>query len=537
MIGIYVRVSTAGQVGEDKYSLPQQKEDGIKFATSRNKEYTIYEDHKSGNDLTREGWTKLLEDAASGVIDTIWVGKTDRFSRNTVDGLTAINVMRTNKTRFFIGDIEYDIFNEETYLLITMQFAFAQYERMSIKKRTMAGKKRSRDEGNNRLNNTLGYENAWDQKGKPFITINEEEAETVRYIFKLYVEEKLTYNQMVFRLNSEGYKCKKRGVVFKYKGGKERMVGEKWSMGSFIQVLTRPEYIGKTWNSNKTELVDSNYYTPIVDVDIWNEAQRIKKLKRKSYTNSGYRITNHAVSGLMRCSECGTKYYFRDCSKGRGGKYIYYAHKDSSEAAKKCKVRPKLIDYKLIEDAFTVIYLNTFTDYDELQKLHMSQVQEIKTSQSELERDRTRLQNQISEIDQKIQNIVTVIESGVELDQLGQRIKALQKEKEQIKEYMIDKENSLKLKTEEYGKIYEQYTIESLTLFLSAKPEVKRDIYYSVFGDCFIDIQSNIHIVFKGGREVVFNIKKIPVWLAAQLDNYRNGVYTPEWINNRRVRV
>lgn len=535
MIGIYTRVSTVDQAGEDKYSIPQQKEEGIAFSTSKGSDYIIYEDHKSGGDITREGWVKLFNDVESGKISTIWVGKIDRFSRNTESGLNAIGVMRKCKTKFYVGGIEYDIFNEETYLLITMQFAFAQYEKMSIKSRTMKGRKKSRDAGNYRINNTLGYINAWDESGKAIIKVDEEEAKTVRYIFKMYVEERLTYNQIVERLNTEGYKCKKRGMTYKYKNGTSRVVGEYWSIGSFIQALKRPEYIGMILDSDKT-LIKSNYFPAIVDEKIWYEAQIIRVNRREKLTVKGYKVTNHELSGIIVCSKCGGKYYYRSYDKKvrREKGHFYYAHKVQTQTHKECTLQPKMIKAKELEEIFMIIYFNTFTNSDELKKLHEMHLNSIKKDSDEIKEDKERISKLITEIDKKLSNFITVIENGIQLDGISERIKELMKMKTELKENLRKKELDFQLKSSTWEHIFNKYTVDSLKEYLEANPAKKRDIYIDVFESCLINENGDISIKFREGREVHFNSINIPIWLKAQLISLRSGLYTPEWINKQR---
>ena len=215
-LGIYLRVSTEIQASEDRYSIPIQREAGKKFAEAEGFDYEIFEDNKSGGNVDRAGWQALFQKVESGEIDGIWCSKTDRFSRDTIDGLEAIKIMRKMCCRFWVASAEYDIFDPNTEFIITMQFAFAAYERMMIKARTMAGKKRSRDEGMRVVIDMMGWDRIVGPDGKRTVKLNPDEAKIVQLIFTEYLAGKtIPYIQRM--LIDAGIKGEYSGKIYRYK--------------------------------------------------------------------------------------------------------------------------------------------------------------------------------------------------------------------------------------------------------------------------------------------------------------------------------
>ncbi|HRY74425.1 MAG TPA: recombinase family protein [Candidatus Dojkabacteria bacterium] len=519
----YVRISTEGQ--QDNYSIPQQRADAEAFAKQQHcTDFLIYEDVRSGADITRIGWNKLLADIENGECDCVWVGRPDRFSRNTQDGLMAIDVLRKHNVRYFIGGIEYDIFNEYTKLLITMQFAFSELERNLIKQRTMMGKIRAANSGNRINNNTLGYENV----GKKSVKIIDDEAEMVRKIFTWYAVDNLSYKQIAYRLNTEGYKCKKYGQTFHYKDGSEKKVGLTWTDARMPDIIKRPEYVGLTWNWNKTELIKSNIYPPIIDKELWDKANNKFKQRTKETTYKGYRITYHTVSGLVRCKKCGAGYFFRD------GKYQYYVHKVSSQKNTDCTQLPTCLTASTLEDAFAVLFINTFTNTDELKKLYDLSSKAIEKDRQELEAIEKRIGERIDDINTKLKRFTVAIESGMDIDDIKQRYNELKDERSELEKNLDKAKKEYQLKTTQYDEIARQFTVDSLGEFIQSDGKNRRLIYFKTIRSAEID-DKVLTIEFITGRIIKLDVTSYPAWLMAQIKNYQAGLYSVEWINEKRL--
>jgi site-specific DNA recombinase len=183
----YVRVSTNEQ--EDNNSL-QDQEDSIRaFCKSQKWEVTnIYKDVASGSNLKRGGFLELTKDLWENGIDGIVVYKLDRLSRSIVDGYNFILKELELRNKFLKSVTEgfIDTSSSHGKMFLSMMFTFAEYERNLITDRMKQGREHRAKKGIKSQGSIYGY--VYDAEKIP--VINEDEAVTVKKIFKLYKQEK-----------------------------------------------------------------------------------------------------------------------------------------------------------------------------------------------------------------------------------------------------------------------------------------------------------------------------------------------------------
>ena len=155
-----------------------------------------------------------------------------------------------------------------------------------------------------------GYDKVFIQEGKrkcPTLAINEEQANVVRMIFDMYVNQDMAFHRIATRLNELNVKP----LIRKY-----------WSASSILTILTNPHYIGKVrWNFRKTVVVvedgevkktnpiakDGDYYIydgkhpSIISNELFELAQQ--KRGKTPRVNSKNKVTN-PLAGLIYC-QCG----------------------------------------------------------------------------------------------------------------------------------------------------------------------------------------------------------------------------------------
>ena len=181
----------------------------------------------------------------------------------------------------------------------------------------------------------LGYDN-YDKK----LFINEEEAKTIRAIFKVYLE-KGTVREAIQTINSQGYRTKKQNG--------QRPSGLKFSDGHFYNILKNPLFIGKVRHNGK---VFDGAHEAIIDLETWENVQKQideNRVNRKIGKNFSY---PSLLTGLLYTSDA-ERMTPSHCSK-RGVRTRYYMtkptgpnHSPSSHPAKQIEdaVRNKLINW------------------------------------------------------------------------------------------------------------------------------------------------------------------------------------------------
>ena len=130
----------------------------------------------------RKGFNEMIEDALEGKIDLIITKSCSRFARNTVDSLVTVRKLKEKGVEIYFEKENIWTLDAKGELLITIMSSLAQEESRSISENTTWGKRKSFADGKVSVaySSFLGYD-------KDF-KINEEEAKTVRLIYKLYLE-------------------------------------------------------------------------------------------------------------------------------------------------------------------------------------------------------------------------------------------------------------------------------------------------------------------------------------------------------------
>ena len=255
----YVRVSTDSI--QQETSLVLQKEHYENFIKN-NPEYefvNIYEDDGVSATSTgkRKGFQKMIKDCEAGKIDLILVKSISRFARNVADLLKAINDLNDLNPPV---EIRFEVENISTFspmgeMFITVLGIIAQWESQIKSEAITWAVDKLFAQGKYYVSPVLGYDK---EKGrdKP-LTINEEEAKTVRFCFALTI---LGYSfaEIAETMNKFEFKNKLGNV--------------RWTAGGVTSLLSNEKYIGalrarktvtpnyKTHKSKKNEGEKDQYY-------------------------------------------------------------------------------------------------------------------------------------------------------------------------------------------------------------------------------------------------------------------------------------
>ena len=201
----YIRVSTDGQCGDDKYGLDSQKEDIFKYCNDKG--YNIvkwYKDEGESGADERPGFDEIVYGEISNPpIESVIVGKTDRVAREVE--LYFYYKMLLRKKKIELESVTEDFGRDGLYAKALEMFTIfaAEMERENIKKRTSGGRKIKASKGGYSGGRApMGYK-VVDKK----LVINPEEAEIVKFIFERKFQGK-TMLSTVDALNQEGFKTR-----------------------------------------------------------------------------------------------------------------------------------------------------------------------------------------------------------------------------------------------------------------------------------------------------------------------------------------
>jgi site-specific DNA recombinase len=168
----------------------------------------------SGGNLDRPALKKLLVDIEAGRIDVVVVYKIDRLTRSLADFAKLVEAFDARSISFVAVTQQFNTSSSMGRLTLNVLLSFAQFERELSSERVRDKIAASRRKGKWTGGTVpLGYE-AKDKK----LVINKTEAETVRTIFRLYLELK-SFGKLVAELDRRGIVTKHRDTkVTKYNG-------------------------------------------------------------------------------------------------------------------------------------------------------------------------------------------------------------------------------------------------------------------------------------------------------------------------------
>ena len=232
----------------------------------------------SGGNLERPALKRLLADIEAGKIDVIVVYKIDRLTRSLADFAKLVEAFDAKAVSFVAVTQQFNTTTSMGRLTLNVLLSFAQFERELSAERVRDKVAASRRKGKWTGGTVpLGYE-AIDKK----LVIHKSEAETVRTIFRLYLELG-SFNKLVTELDHRKIITKCRNTkISKYRGGIP------FTYGPLAYFLKNRAYIGETHYGGKWF---KGEHEAILDRSIFDRVQELLKsntVKRRiKFTESG----------------------------------------------------------------------------------------------------------------------------------------------------------------------------------------------------------------------------------------------------------
>jgi len=224
-ITAYLRVSTEEQT--KGFGLEEQREKLQAYCQFRGwTEVTWYEDPGySGGNMDRPGLTALLEDVRAGKVDVVLTYKADRLSRKLKDLLVLIeDELEPRGVAFISATEDFNTGTASGKAFLSMLGTFAEFERNTIKERTLGGRKQKAARGGYAAGEPpLGY-----IAREKNLEIDHTQVSTVRLIFAKRAQG-ATLQQIADYLNAEGIPTKRNA---------------KWHASTVKYILDNPKYRG-----------------------------------------------------------------------------------------------------------------------------------------------------------------------------------------------------------------------------------------------------------------------------------------------------
>lgn len=296
--------------------------------------------------LLREGMQKALADVQAGRADTLICANISRYSRDVEHQQAIRKAVRAAGGRVIFCDMEFDD-TPEGDLAFSIMGGFAEYERKVIRARTMRGKRKRAEEGQQpqRSRSPYGYHvvihadimrGLYPPEKIGQYIIDEEKAKTARRLFAGYAAGTHSLPLLCKQLNAEGVPSPRGGMWHEptvrviltnpvYKGepvsGRQKSYTDESRLQQLNALtgmpLTRPDVRRSVPEAEQVKLSAP----PLVSEDIWNAVQERLVVMKARHGGNPKRM--RMLSGLCFCPYCGaatrTKY-----QKANGKTYCYY---------------------------------------------------------------------------------------------------------------------------------------------------------------------------------------------------------------------
>lgn len=203
----YIRVSTDGQAGEDKFGLEVQKQQITEYC--RKNDMNIlkwYADEGESGAKERPGFDEIVYGEVNNPpVEAVVVAKTDRVARDIEIYYYYKMLLRKKDIELISIAEDFGKFGAFSSMLESFTLCVAQMERDNINKRTSSGRAAKSAQGGYSGGRTpFGYR---PDNGK--MVIVPEEAEIVKTIFKMKDDNGQTYQAIVDKLNGDGFTNRK----------------------------------------------------------------------------------------------------------------------------------------------------------------------------------------------------------------------------------------------------------------------------------------------------------------------------------------
>lgn len=234
----------------------------------------------SGGNLDRPALQQLLKDVDAGRVDVIVVYKIDRLTRSLADFAKLVVAFDAKSISFVAVTQQFNTTSSMGRLTLNVLLSFAQFERELSSERVRDKIAASRRKGKWTGGTVpLGYR-AVNKK----LVIDKTEAETVRTIFKRYLELK-SFARLVVDLDAQGIVTKRRITkVAKFNGGIP------FTYGPLAHFLRNRVYVGEIGYKDKWFRGE---HAPIVDRKTFDTVQEL--LNANSTDRKAHQTASEAI--------------------------------------------------------------------------------------------------------------------------------------------------------------------------------------------------------------------------------------------------
>ena len=437
---LYLRVSTTRQAEVD-LSIPDQQAQTSAYCVRQGwRVVTEYvEPGASAMDDNRPEFQRMIERACDDdhPIDAIVVHSFSRFFRDAF-GLE-MYVRKLAKHNVRLVSITQELGDDPAQVMMRQVIAlFDEYQSRENGKHVLRAMKENARQGfynGSRL--PLGYTlSEVDRRGhrtKKKLVIDPVEAETVRLIYRLYLEgdggkDPMGVKEVTKALNAKGLRTR---------------LGARFGVASVHKTLTNPVYAGR-WRFNQREAKTGRpkptgeiievAVPAIIEQLVFDKAQASLKARDPRILPPRVVTGPILLTGLAHCATCGGAMTLRTGTSKSGKVHRYYSCSTAARVGKTgCKGRSIAMDR--LDGLVTTHLADRLLGPNRLAGLLTSLAEKRASSNAEVQERARVLQNEIAQADEKLRRLYKLVEDGVtDIDEtLAERLAALKSNRDRAK--------------------------------------------------------------------------------------------------------
>lgn len=364
----------------------------------------------------RNGFQEMIARCQNGEIDMILTKSISRFARNTVDTLNYVRMLKDKNIAIFFEKENINTLDMNGELLLTIMSSLAQQEVESLSQNVKIGLQMKMKRGEMvGFNGCFGYDYNPETKT---LSVNEDEAQTVRMIYDMYLQGYGT-TTIAKRLIELGIKNKKGEVSWHTHGVMGIIKNEKYKGDILLGKTFTTDPISKRRLANFGE--ENQYYIrdhhePIVSREVWDEAERIRKKRAKNKvvetTGNRERYTRqYAFSSMCECAYCGHKLTRRTRhSSSIYEKPVWQCMNATKNGIANCP-NCKAIDEAILEGAFLDAFKLLAGNFDDVLDVVLSYVEDSANNDDNIRR-KQQIDKDISALESKKSRMTDMLIDG-----------------------------------------------------------------------------------------------------------------------------
>ena len=392
------------------------------------------DDDESGRFFDRSAYSRMIEDVENGKIGVCIMKDMTRWGRDYLQVGNAMEIFRRNNVRFIAVNNGIDSEKPDTFEFAPFINIMSEWYARDISKKVKTGI-RTKGASGKPIATEAPYGYVKDPGDKDFWLIDEEAAEVVRLIFRLFLDGK-NRNQIAVYLKNEQVPTPTFYMKDRGRGtAKSKPLNEenryKWNKTTLTKILTRQEYCGdvvnfktaKHFRDKRNHYVDrsqwqitENVHEPIVDRADFENVQRILENIPVKRPNGDGEI--HPLSGLLFCKDCGAKMHIRIDYRNGGKRHIAYCSEYHKGKARNPKCNsPHIMDADLLMQTVSEV-LKKIAEYSISNRADFEAL--VKKSLDVQQTDRTKKQQKrVPQITTRLEQIEKVLDKLYEDNALG----------------------------------------------------------------------------------------------------------------------